>query len=198
MIFFSQNWFWQSHIFQPQLAMQRFIYCVHICDTQTYYSGISVSEPKASTHTHTCRQHSHHTERENDTTNGGLPPSVLSAQPFVCGVNVGGLLCGTSIESIESIKSIESIESVESSDSIESIESTQSIEPIESIEFWESNILSWKALFKKVRFRPRDPSKKFKHDVRISLVQFSASELHEVSSYGRSRVQKAKIRILRR
>ncbi len=54
-----------------------------------------------------------------------------SARPFVCGVNVGGLLCGTSIESIESIKSIESIESVESSGSIESIES---IEPIESIE----------------------------------------------------------------
>ena len=51
----------------------------------------------------------------------------------MCGVNVGGLLCGTSIESIESIKSIESIESVESSDSIESIESIQSIEPIESI-----------------------------------------------------------------
>ena len=50
--------------------------------------------------------------------------------PFVCGVNVGGLLCGTSIESIESIKSIESIESVESSDSIESI---QSIEPVESL-----------------------------------------------------------------
>ena len=50
--------------------------------------------------------------------------------PFVCGVNVGGLLCGTSIESIESMKSIESIESVESSDSTESI---LSIEPIESI-----------------------------------------------------------------
>ena len=50
-----------------------------------------------------------------------------SERPFVCGVNVGGLLCGTSIESIESkesIKSKESIESVESSDSIESIEST--------------------------------------------------------------------------
>ena len=63
-------------------------------------------------------------------------PSVLLLFPLcVCGVNVGGLLCGTSIESIESIKSIESIESVESSDSIESIESTQSIEPIESIEF---------------------------------------------------------------
>ena len=31
-------------------------------------------------------------------------------------MNVGGLLCGTSIESIESIKSIESIESVESSE----------------------------------------------------------------------------------
>ena len=54
--------------------------------------------------------------------------------PFVCCVNVGGLLCGTSIESIESINFIESIESVESSDSIESIKSIQSIEPIESIE----------------------------------------------------------------
>ena len=59
----------------------------------------------------------------------------------MCGVNVGGLLCGTSIESIESIKSIESIESEESSDSIESIESIQSIKTIGSIEFWESNIL---------------------------------------------------------
>ena len=45
-------------------------------------------------------------------------------------MNVGGLLCGTSIESIGYIKSIESIESVESSDSIESFES---IEPIESL-----------------------------------------------------------------
>ena len=35
--------------------------------------------------------------------------------PFVCGVNVGDILCGTSIASIESI---ESIESKESSDSI--------------------------------------------------------------------------------
>ena len=41
------------------------------------------------------RQHAHHTQRENDTTNGGLPPSVLSARLFVCGVNVGALLCGT-------------------------------------------------------------------------------------------------------
>ena len=38
--YFSIFRLWQSHIFQPQLAMQRFIYCVHICDTQTYYSGI--------------------------------------------------------------------------------------------------------------------------------------------------------------
>ena len=64
----------------------------------------------------------------------GAAPLGTVVFPFVCGVNVGGLLCGTSIESIESIKSIESIESVESSDSIESIESIQSIEPIESIE----------------------------------------------------------------
>ena len=108
------------------------------------------------THTHTHRareahtkerQHSHHTHRAlaalaPTTVLMGLapsapPPSVIIGSvvfPFVCGVNVGGLLCGTSIESIESIKSIESIESVESSDSIESIESIQSIEPIESIE----------------------------------------------------------------
>ena len=90
------------------------------------------------THTHTHRarkahtkerQHSHHTQR-------GRPIGIVVV-PFVCGVNVGDLLCGTSIasiQSIESIKSIESIESVESSDSIESIESIQSIEPIESIE----------------------------------------------------------------
>ena len=74
--------------------------------------------------------------------------------PFVCGVNVGDLLCGTSIasiESIESIKSIESIESVESSDSIESIESIQSIEPIESIALSESIVLL-RADFKKMRF----------------------------------------------
>ena len=36
------------------------------------------------------------------------------------------------------------------------------------------------------------------HVVRIILVQFSASELHEVSSYDRVKVQKVKIRILRR
>ena len=36
------------------------------------------------------------------------------------------------------------------------------------------------------------------HVVRISLVQFSASELHEVSSYDRLKVEKVKIRILRR
>ena len=53
------------------------------------------------------------------------PPLVLSRVPFVCGVNVGGLLCGTSIESIESIKSLESIESAESSESIESIQGVQ-------------------------------------------------------------------------
>ena len=59
-------------------------------------------------------------------------PIGIVVVPFVCGVNVGDLLCGTSIASIESIKSIESTESVESSDSIESEESIQSIEPIES------------------------------------------------------------------
>ena len=67
-----------------------------MCNTQTYYS--STKCPRL---THTChtkdRQHSHHTQRENDTTNGGLPPSVLSARLFVCGVNAGGLLCGTCV-----------------------------------------------------------------------------------------------------
>ena len=72
----------------------------------------------------------------------GAAPIGTVVFPFVCGANVGGLLCGTSIESIESIKSIESIESVESvvsSDSIESIESKEFIEPIESIELCESH-----------------------------------------------------------
>ena len=64
-------------------------------------------------------------------------PLGIVVFPFVCGLNVGDLLCGTSIASIESIKSLEPIESVVSSDSIESMESIQSIqsiEPIESIE----------------------------------------------------------------
>ena len=61
-------------------------------------------------------------------------PIGIVAFPFLYGVNVDALLCGTSIASIGSIKSIESIESVKSSDSIESIESIQSVEPIESTE----------------------------------------------------------------
>ena len=108
----------------------------------------------------------------------------------MCGVNVGDLLCGTSIASIESIKSIECIESVESSDSIESLASIQSIEPIESI-------VLVRADFKKMRFsifgsvilmhvlclgaifRFRDPSKNLRHVVRINFVQFSAPELQQ-------------------
>ena len=39
-------------------------------------------------------------------------------------------------------------------------------------------ILTERTSFVKVRFRPRDPSKKFKHNVRINLVQFSAPELY--------------------
>ena len=79
----------------------------------------------------------HHTQRENDTTNGGGAFGTIERPICVCGcgVNAGGLLCGTSIESIESMKSIESIESVEPSDYLESIESIQFIELIESIEF---------------------------------------------------------------
>ena len=70
--------------------------------------------------------------------------------------------------------------------------------PIESIEFENPIFCPEKHFSSKVRFRPQDPSKKFKHDVRISLVQFSASELHEVSSYDHLKVEKVKIRILRR
>ena len=38
-------------------------------------------------------------------------------------------------------------------------------------------------------FQFRVLSKKFSHDVRNSLIQFSASELHEVSSYGHLKIQ---------
>ena len=55
-----------------------------------------------------------------------------------------------------------------------------------------------KTSFPKILFRLREPSKKLGHVVRIILVQFSASELHEVSSYDRLKVEKVKIRILRR
>ena len=54
---------------------------------------------------------------------------VVVVVPFVCGVNVGDLLCGTSIASIESIESIKSIDSIECFNSIiskESIKSKQS------------------------------------------------------------------------
>ena len=96
-------------------------------------------------HTRAANIHTTHKGKNNNTDGARAKRAphryccwrARSARPFVCGVNVGDLLCGTSIasiESIESIKSIESIESVESSDSIESIESILSIEPIESIE----------------------------------------------------------------
>ena len=51
------------------------------------------------THRATQKTASIHTTHKgkNDTTNGGLPPSVLSNVPFVCGVNAGGLLCGTCV-----------------------------------------------------------------------------------------------------
>ena len=95
----------------------------------------SVSEPKASTHTRAANIHTTHKGKmilPMGAAPKAPPPPVPSRVPFVCGVDVGGLLCGTSIESIESIKSIESREPVEPSDSvnIKSIESTQSIEPI--------------------------------------------------------------------
>ena len=46
--------------------------------------------------------------------------------------------------------------------------------------------------------KPQDPSKKFRDVVRINLVQFSASELHKVSSYDHLKVNKVKIGILKR
>ena len=49
-----------------------------------------------------------------------------------------------------------------------------------------------KARLPKVLFRLREPSKKLGHVVRISLVQFSASELHDVSSHDRLKVEKVK------
>ena len=52
-------------------------------------------------------------------------------------------------------------------------------------------MLTENACVKKVNFRPRDPSKKFKHVTRISLVQFSASELHKVTSYDHLKVNKS-------
>ena len=50
-----------------------------------------------------------------------LAPIGTIERPFVCGVSVGGLMCGTSIESIESIRSIESVDSVESIESRKSV-----------------------------------------------------------------------------
>ena len=58
-----------------------------------------------------------------------------------------------------------SMDSIGSIDCIESINSEDSTDSIDSIGFIDS-------IFKKVRFRPRDSSEKFKHYVRISLVQF--------------------------
>ena len=53
---------------------------------------------------------------DSDSTDFADSEDFIDHFPFLCGVNVGGLLCGTSIESIESVNSEESIESVESSD----------------------------------------------------------------------------------
>ena len=72
--------------------------------------------------------------------------------PFVCDVNVGDLLCGTSIASIESIKFIESIESVEPSDSIQSTESIQSIELIAFIVLVRADFKNTFFRFRKFHF----------------------------------------------
>ena len=114
----------------------------------------------------------------------------------MCGVNVGGLLCGTSIEFIESIKSLESVESVESSDSIGVYRvftiyrahriyrivriysfGTRGFQKNRFFHFWKYYFNDF-FVFLGVIFRPRDPSKKLRHVVRINLVQFSAPELY--------------------
>ena len=68
-----------------------------MCNTQTYYSVRK--RPRL---THTChtknRQHSHHTQREIQYYQWGLGPHrYYRTAPFVCGVNAGGLLCGTCV-----------------------------------------------------------------------------------------------------
>ena len=79
--FFSQNWL-RNHILQPQLPIQKsYVVCIYVQYTDVLFT---YKVPEANTHV------PHHSQRENDTTNGGLPPSVLSVQPFVCSVNVGG------------------------------------------------------------------------------------------------------------
>ena len=82
-----------------------------------------LNEPKTDSAHHTQRGRSLRS-RNNSTDGGGAfgaAPIGTVVFPFVCGVNVGGLLCGTSIESIESIISIESVDSVESIESRKSV-----------------------------------------------------------------------------
>ena len=99
----------------------------------------------------------------------------------MCGVTAGGFLCGTSIESIESINFIESIESVESSDyRVYRVYTVYRAYRIYSfgtrgfpkIAFSHFRKCYFKACFAFVGlfFRPRDPSKKLRHVVRINLV----------------------------
>ena len=195
MFFWSIFRLWQNHIFQPQLAMPRFIHCVYMRYTDILFRYKVWVSPRLA-HTHTCRQHSHHTQRENDTTNGGLPPSVLSVPLCVwCGTCV--LASGTLYVNNMSVYCTY-------------IHTTYDFCMGNCgwriwflSQFWLRNMyfgynFGWKTCFSKVVFRPRDPSKKLGHVVRISLVQFSASELHEVSSYDRLKIEKVKIRILRR
>ena len=105
-------------------------------------------------------------------------------------MNVGDLLCGTSIafiESIESINSIESSESVESSFRLYRVYRVYRAYRIYSFGtrgFQKMGlsifgiVILMHVCMSFVTFRPRDPSKKLRHVVRINLVQFSAPELH--------------------
>ena len=47
----------QNHIFQPNLAIHKFIYCVYICNTQPYFSGIRVLVSPRLAHTRAANIH---------------------------------------------------------------------------------------------------------------------------------------------
>ena len=81
-MFLSQNWL-RNHILQPQLPIQKsYVVCIYVQYTDILFT---YKVPEANTHV------PHHTQRENDTTNGGLPPSVLSVPLCVwCGTCVLG------------------------------------------------------------------------------------------------------------
>jgi len=86
---------------QTILAMHKFgLLCVCICNTQTLFKYKVRVSPRLA-HTHTCRQHSHHTQRENKSTERGggkaaapngtfVRARAARAPVCVCGVKIGG------------------------------------------------------------------------------------------------------------